>query len=236
MARAQPDVGTGNAATLRAKLRLVLPELTRAGERLFGHSRIHELYAEYLVATHWIIRASVPLMEAGRDRANALGDPVAAGLAAYLDEHIEEERDHDEWLLDDLAAIGRDRRTILAQPPSATAASCVGAQYYWIFHFHPVALMGYIGLLEGYPPTSAMIDDLMARTGFGAEAFRTLTSHSSLDPHHRAEFDAALDALPLTPEQTSVIGTSAMSTVSLMARVLDEVAGGTARMAAHGES
>jgi hypothetical protein len=227
-----PGVGTGNSATLRAKLRLVLPILANASERLFAHPRIHDLYAEYLVATHWIIRASVPLMQAARDRARALDGPVAAGLAEYLDEHIEEEREHDEWLLDDLGALGRDRRTILGQPPSATTASCVGAQYYWIFHFHPVALLGYIGLLEGYPPTPAMINGLMARTGYGPDAFRTLMAHAELDPHHRAEFDAALDALPLTPEQASVIGMSAMSSAHLMARALDEVAGGTARLAA----
>ena len=39
----------------------------------------------------------------------------------------------------------------------ATAAALVGAQYYWIRHVHPVALLGYVMLLEGYPPSAGTV-------------------------------------------------------------------------------
>jgi hypothetical protein len=221
------DAGTtaGGAAVLRAKIGLVLGGLTAAGERLVHHPRVRELYPEYLFASHCIVRASVPLMEIARDRALALGDedPVAAGLAAYLDDHIPEELDHDEWLLQDLELLHADRASVLARPPSATVASFVGAQYYWILHYHPVALMGYIALLEGYPPTPELIDRLVSATGYDRAAFRTLIAHATLDPEHRDEFDAALDALPLSAEQTTVVGVSALSSVGLMTRVVNEV-------------
>lgn len=218
---------TGNAARLRDTLGLVFGELVRAGERLVGHPRIHEAYPEYLFAGHCIIRASVPLMETARERARSLGpgEPVAAGLAEYLDEHIDEERDHDEWLLCDLEATGADRSAILARTPSPTIAAAVGAQYYWVLHHHPVALLGWIGLLEGYPPEPAMIDALMARTGFPPEAFRTLTAHAELDVHHGDELFETLDRLPLTEKQATVIGLNAMWSVHLLARAIDEVVG-----------
>jgi Iron-containing redox enzyme len=217
----------GNAERLRGTLGLVLGELLGAGERLMNHPRIRELYPEYLFTIHCVIRASVPLMETARDRARPMGhdDPVAAELADYLSAHIEEERDHDEWLLGDLETIGVDRAGVLARPPSPTVASAVGAQYYWVLHYHPVALLGWIGLLEGYPPTPRMIDELLARTGYGPEAFRTLTAHAELDPHHGDELFEALDRLPLTAGQSAAIGLSAISSVHLLARALDEVTG-----------
>ena len=213
------------AALLRTKVDLVFAAVQRAGRRLVDHPRIRELYPEYLVAAHGIVRASVPLMETARDRAllTAGEDPVAAGLAAYLEEHIPEERGHDEWVLQDLELLGFDRAGVLARPPSPSIAQFVGAQYYWILHFHPVAVLGYIALLEGYPPTPELVDKLVSATGYERATFRTLEVHASLDPGHREELDAALDSLPLTSEQSEVIGLSALSSVTNMARVIDEV-------------
>jgi hypothetical protein len=215
----------GNAERLRGTLGLVLGELLRAGERLVNHPRIRELYPEYLFTIHCVIRASVPLMETARDRARPMAhdDPVAAELADYLGAHIEEERDHDEWLLGDLETIGVDRVGILARPPSPTVASAVGAQYYWVLHYHPVALLGWIGLLEGYPPVTSMIDQLRARTGYPPEAFHTLAAHSELDVRHGDELFELVDRLPLTEGQSKVIGLNAMSSVHLLARSLDEL-------------
>ena len=227
IAPSQSTAGLGNAARVRGTLGLVFGELVRAGERFLDHPRIRELYPEYLFSVHSIIRASVPIMEMAREQALSIssGDPVAADLADYLVEHIEEERGHDEWLLGDLEAIGVDRRTVLARPPSPTVASAVGAQYYWIFNYHPVALLGWIALLEGYPPSPTTIDRLMARTGYPREAFRTLAVHAELDVRHGDELFERLDRLPLTEDQSTVIGLNAMSSVHLLARTIDELVG-----------
>lgn len=218
-------VSTGESARLRAKLELALPLLVDTGRRLWRHPRIRDLYPEYLVASHGVIRASVPLMETALERARAAAprDPAAAGLAAYLEHHVEEERGHDDWLLEDLQVLGRSREQVLSRPPSASVAALVGAQYYWIEHYHPVALLGYIGLLEGYPPTIADVGELMAQTGHEREAFRTLIRHAELDPLHREDFDEALDGLPLTPEQSAAVGLSALHSVNAYTRVLEDV-------------
>jgi hypothetical protein len=177
---------------------------------------------------HCIIRASVPLMETARKRAVELApnDPVSNALAPYLEEHIPEERDHDEWLLEDLALLGKDRSAILARPPSPTVAAAVGAQYYWILHYHPVALLGYIATLEGYPPSIELLDDLVDRTGNDRAAFRTLIAHAELDPGHRGELDTLLDGLPVTQEQATVMGLSALCSIRMLARAIDELRDG----------
>ena len=114
----------GEGALLRQKIRILLPDLVDASDRLVRHPQIAALYPEFLFTSHCIIRASVPLMEAGRARAAELAgsDPVAAGLATYLEGHIPEELHHDQWLLDDLETLGRARSDVLARPPSATVS------------------------------------------------------------------------------------------------------------------
>jgi hypothetical protein len=202
----------------------MLPALLGASRALINHPEVRDLYPEYLFTSHCIIRASVPLMKVAHRQARTMEDDGVSGpLANYLEKHIPEELDHDEWLLDDLEMLGHDRSTILSRPPSPTVAGLVGAQYYWIYHYHPVALLGYIALLEGYPPTVEMIDELVGRTGYAREAFRTMLRHAELDPGHKQELDEALDSLPLTSEQSAVLGLSAMYTTDLLSRAIEEV-------------
>jgi Iron-containing redox enzyme len=210
---------------LRRKIELVLPVLLGAGARLVDNPAARELYPDYLIASHGVIRASVPLMETalGRARAAAEQDPVAAGLAEYLEKHVDEEVGHDDWLLEDLDVLGRDRAEVLARPPSAAIASLVGAAYYWILHYHPVAVLGYIALLEGYPPSIGEVDRWMSSTGLPREAFRTLIRHAELDPLHRDELFEALDGLPLAPHHSAVIGLTALHSVHAFARLVEEL-------------
>ena len=107
--------------------------------------------------------------------------------------------------------------------PSPAVASLVGAQYYWILHHNPVAFLGYVGVMEGYPPTEELVATLMERTGFPREAFRTFSEHGELDPGHRDHLDRTLDALPLTERHEQVVGASAIATVALATRALEEL-------------
>jgi hypothetical protein len=148
---------------------------------------------------------------------------VAVGTAVYLSKHIPEERDHDTWLLDDLEQLGLNPTEELKRMPSLSAASLVGAQYYWINHYHPVCLLGYIAVLEGTPPTIPYFERVVARSGLPREAFSSLFRHAKLDPQHCAELDTAIDSLPLTAEHSQMLGISALQTVHLLTRVLDEL-------------
>jgi heme oxygenase-like protein len=167
-------------------------------------------------------------MEATRDRALDMSedDPVATPLAHYLEGHIVEEKDHDEWFLEDLEVLGWNRSTVLTRPPSSTVASMVGAQYYWVLHYHPVALLGFLTALESHPPSRPLIDELISRTGHSPKAFRTLIAHADLDPNHEAELNSLLDGLKLTPEQSAVLGLSGMHSLHMTALSVAEIVDG----------
>jgi hypothetical protein len=226
--RAATDTAAGSASQrLRAKIALVVAPYAEACRALFEHPRIAELWPEYLSVQHQIIRGTVPLTEATLEHARQLptSDPIGPPFVEYLKEHVDEERGHDDGLLDDLEALGRDRRAILAQVPSPTVASLVGCQYYWIFHHHPIAFLGYVAVMEGYPPQPELIETLIAETGHPREGFRTYAEHGQLDPGHRDHLDETLDSLPLAPEHEAIMGVSALATTMLAARAVEEVLG-----------
>ena len=222
---AGPQIAVPESTRLRRKLDLVLPELAGVTQRFLASPRISDLYVEYLISSHWIARASIPLMQTARERAMSIGikDPVGAALAPYLEGHIVEEMGHDEWFLEDLDVLGWNRAAVLTQPPSATVASLVGAQYYWVLHYHPVALLGFLTALESHPPSRPLIDELISRTGHPPEAFRTLIEHADLDPHHEAELYGLLNDLPLTAEQSSIIGLSGIHTLHMTAVSVQDI-------------
>jgi hypothetical protein len=165
----------------------------------------------------------VPLTRAALEEARRLDDTLGPPLAAYLEEHVDEELGHDETLLGDLELIGVRRAEVLAQVPSPSVAALVGQQYYWIHHHHPVSFLGYVALMEGYPPTPELIEVLVQRTGYPRAAFRTYVEHGELDPGHRDRLDRTLDALPLEKTHEVAIGLSAIGTAALAAKSLEEL-------------
>jgi hypothetical protein len=213
------------SARVRGGLASAVGPLTTACTALVEHPRLRELWPEYLVLQHQIIRATVPLTEAALERARALpeSDPLREPLAAYLAEHVDEELHHDDGLLDDLESLGVSRAKVLGRMPPPAVATLVGAQYYWIHHHHPVAFLGYVALMEGYPPTPELLEMLAARTGYPVEAFRTFDQHAELDPGHRDHLDRTLDALALTERDESAIVSSAATTAALAAKALLEI-------------
>jgi Iron-containing redox enzyme len=223
-----PAVEPATASTrLRAKIGLVIQPFSAACTELVDHPQLRELWPEYLIVQHQIIRATVPLTEAALEEARALPatDPLAAPLATYLREHVDEERGHDETLLDDLELLGARREDVLTRIPPASVAALVGAQYYWLRHHYLLALLGFVAVMEGYPPTPELVDTLVERTGYPRPAFRTFAEHAELDPGHRDHLDRVLDELPLTAEHEALLAISAISTAGLAARPLEELLG-----------
>lgn len=199
------------------------PELTGVTHLLVNHPKIPQLYRDYLVAYYGILRATIPLLQTARRQALARDGSASRTLASYLATHIEEEAGEDEWLLQDLEVLGVDRSTVLDHVPSPNVARLVGAQYYWVLHVDPVAVLGYLAALERDPPSLEFIDDLVERTGHDRTAFRTLIAHAERDPEHAEELDDLLDRIELTDEQWLIVSLSAMNSVHMLAMVLKEV-------------
>ncbi|MFE7142464.1 iron-containing redox enzyme family protein [Streptomyces sp. NPDC057644] len=215
-------MSTGASARLRTKLLLLEPEFRGATHHMWRPEGLLPRYRSYLCTMHAVIRASVPLMELALDRLRARaasGDPLAAPLAAYLAEHIREEEGHDAWLLEDLRAAGGRPEDALDPLPSPLVASLVGSQHYWIEHHHPVALLGYIAVLEGYAPAPGLTDRIARHTGLPAAALRTVREHSVLDTEHLDELYGLLDRLPLGRDREAAVAVSALHSLDALTRL-----------------
>ncbi len=207
--------------TLKDKLALVLPLLGTARKRFHEHPRIGALYPDYLFVMYSIVRATVPVMQHALARCLELAaqDAIAEKMIPFLEKHIREEN-HAHWVLEDAEVLGIPRAEMLRRTPPAAIAALVGSQYYWIDFAHPVALLGHIQVMEGYPPTSEQIDTLITRTGHPRSAFRSLERHGAIDAHHKDELCDVIDNLPLDRHHERLIGVNALASVELACEVI----------------
>jgi hypothetical protein len=215
----------GHSAVLRGKIDLLLPSIFAVAQRLWSSPALTDLYPRYLCMLHGAVRAIMPLMELALGRCQTLSDtdPVARSMVTYLHKHMREERGHDEWLCEDLAAIGHGPDKALRALPGPAVVNLVESQYYWINHYHPVCLLSHILVLEGYPPSHELVGVLIERAGYPRSGFRTLERHAVLDVRHRDVLMRTLDELPLSLELQSALDVSALHTVGSTSIAIEEV-------------
>ncbi|CAB4550293.1 MAG: iron-containing redox enzyme family protein [Actinomycetes bacterium] len=200
---------------LRLKLAMARSALDTASHSLFQGPGARQTYVDYLLTMHGVVRASVPLLErAVEECARRPDDPLCRALMGYYEHHRLEEWGHDRWLLDDLAVVGLDADDVLRRIPPATVAALVGPQFYWVAHDHPVALMGYLAVLEGAPASAELLDRMEEATGWPRAAFSTIERHAALDHGHRDDIDEQIDLLPLSERDEALIGVSLFQTVT----------------------
>lgn len=214
-----------NSQLIRSKMQLTCHPANEAFSQFWARPDLAEVIPAFLVTLQQIMRATVPLMEAARDEAARMAtrDPLCRHLRDYYGNHVSEEMDHDIWALEDLEEAGYPRDIVLNMLPLGDIASMMGAQYYWIHHFHPVMMLGCIAVLEGGPPSDALINKLERESDLPTEAFRTYRFHGSVDPHHRDDLDKALDEMPLTRRNLGLIGISATHTANTLADIVSRI-------------
>lgn len=213
---------------LRLTLRLVEPRLDRAGAALWLHPRLPALLPAYFTRLVASMRAAIDVMEAAAERCRALapGDEVAARLVPYWERHIEEERGHDLWVLEDLAALGHDASAAATAAPTPDVAELMGTLYYWIHHAHPVGLLGYFALIEGTPVPEATLDEVRRRHGLPRASLRAFYRHAVMDREHGDELFALLDRLPLRREHERSVGLTAITSAGQLSRILEALVDG----------
>ena len=93
---------------LRAKIRLAEPYLLDVSDQFWTHPQLAEMFPEFLFMMHSIIRSSVSLINAAAVSAQRRADldPVCQKIVSYYTTHALEEAHHDDWLLEDIVAMG----------------------------------------------------------------------------------------------------------------------------------
>jgi hypothetical protein len=197
--------------------------LTDLIHEVWYHPRLGELYPELLFALLGVMRASVPVMRLAAVRSGELGDDrLCKPLRDYYAEHAKEEEGHEEWLLADLESMGISRDRALQRLPYPSVAALVGTQYYWIEHAHPVAVLGYLAVLE-QPAEAAFLKEVRERTGIPLTSMSCHQKHAELDLGHVAEFDTLLGSLSLARQEEELIMVSAITTIGHLERVFADI-------------
>ena len=211
-----------HSALLRAKIELAQPRLQGTAQRFWRHARVEEVFERHLQNLYFTVSSSRPLLERALERSRMLnGDAVARSLIPYFEEHIIEEEGHDEWVLDDLEVLGVPREQVKRQVPAPAVAALTGSQYYYIDHAHPVSLVAYQAVVEGYPPRKEFLDGIVERTQITRQALGSFYKHAEIDRQHGEALWQMLDALPLDDSHVSLLGMNAFLCVDLIARLME---------------
>lgn len=144
------------------------------------------LYAAYLTNVfHYARHSSTVIAMAGARCVRTHPE-----LARYLLVHAGEELGHEQWALEDLAALGIAADKVRSSRPVPACAAMIGYEYYVAGHANPVGLFGWLYTLE------AMGDELggqIARAvgsrlgGSGGRGVKFLAGHGIADHAHTAD-------------------------------------------------
>jgi pyrroloquinoline quinone (PQQ) biosynthesis protein C len=150
-------------------------------------------YGAFLTEAYHHVKHTVPLLMACGARLPERHEWLRRGVAEYIDE----EYGHEQWNLNDLAAIGHDAEAVRRGKPSFATELMVSYAYDTIARRNPVGFFGMVLVLEG---TSAAIatraaEIVMAKLEVPKRACSYLLSHGSLDQQHVGHFDALIDRI-----------------------------------------
>ncbi|MCG3170594.1 MAG: hypothetical protein CALGDGBN_02161 [Pseudomonadales bacterium] len=165
-------------------------------------------YVSFLTQAYHHVRHTVPLLMATGARLDARQEWLREAVADY----IAEERGHQEWILDDIAACGFDREAARNSSPSAATELMVAYAYDTVNRVDPLGFFGMVYVLEG---TSVAVATRAAgrireQLGLPKRAFSYLESHGSLDVGHTQFFESLIDRLDEEREREPIVHAARM--------------------------
>ena len=116
----------------------------------------------------------------------------------YLYEHMQEESGHEEWVLNDLEAVGVAPSETRAHAPSANTLALTGYNYWAADRRHPCSVLGMMYALEviasvyGGTFSSAIRDSLMLE---GERGVSFISSHATMDADHMVSLRKILNTV-----------------------------------------
>ena len=163
-----------------------------------------DLYVDFLASAYHHVRHTCPLLGLALSRCDLDDAAYRAGLLAYLDE----EKGHEEWILDDIRALGGDADRVRQTLAPLAVRVMVAYANYAIEHISPYALLGMVHVLEGMSVALARAAAGAIGATLAADSqaggFSYLNSHGHLDESHVELFAKLLDQID-TPDRREVV-------------------------------
>ena len=149
-------------------------------------------YRAFLHDLYHIVWHFCPIMATAAARC----DDRLRDIRYELYERIEEEKGHENWVLEDIGAVGGDVARAGAMAPSAPVQAMIGFNYYAAERVHPCSVLGMLYVLEVVASVyGGKVADSIARAlgrETGAGGFRFLSSHATMDADHMAKLNVLL--------------------------------------------
>ena len=160
-------------------------------------------YVAFLTEAYYHVRQTVPLLMACGSRLTERH----RWLQDAITEYIEEERGHDRWILNDIAACGADSASVEVGEPNFYTEMMVSYAWDSVMRGNPASFFGMVLVLEGTSVNLAtpMAQLIRQRLQLPEQAMSYLTSHGSLDQEHIQFFAKLMDQLSDPADQQAVI-------------------------------
>ena len=161
-----------------------------------------EQYVAFLTEAYHHVKHTVPLLMACGSRLSESHGWLRSAIAEYIDE----ERGHEEWILNDIAACGGDAEAVRRGAPAPATELMVAYVYDFIARRNPIGFFGMVHVLEGTSTALATnaAEVIRGALGLPPEAFTYLTSHGTLDQEHVRFFAGLMDRLEDPVDQAAV--------------------------------
>jgi pyrroloquinoline quinone (PQQ) biosynthesis protein C len=168
-----------------------------------------ERYRALLLELYHVVWHFNPVCAAAASRMDDKLQPVRH----FLYEHMHEETGHEDWVLNDLQAIGVAPEASRAHAPSVHTLALNGYNYWAADRRHPCSVLGMLYALEviasvyGGPFASAIREALLLE---GQQGVSFIDSHATMDAQHMAELRTLMnrvhddEALAAVVESTRV--------------------------------
>ena len=153
-----------------------------------------ERYRNLLLELYHVVWHFNPVCAAAASR---VGD-AHKQVRYFLYDHMNEEKGHEEWVINDLDAMGVKVEQALAYQPSQYLLALNGYNYWSADRRHPCSVLGMMYTLEvvasvyGGPMTAAITDSLLLQ---GDRGISFISSHATMDAEHMAELRVILNTL-----------------------------------------
>lgn len=160
-------------------------------------------YVAFLHEAYHHVCHTVPLLRACQAALPARHD----WLRAPLDEYVDEEQGHDEWILDDVRACGGDADAVRHGRAGHATEVMVAYAYDTIARRNPLGFFGMVHVLEGTSATLALLaaDRIQQPLRLPDAAFSYLRSHGTLDQQHTAHFARLMDRIDDARDQADIV-------------------------------
>lgn len=175
-------------------------------ERCFKGDIKTDDYVAFLSQAYHHVKHTVPLMMSVGARLTEDKEWLREATAEY----IEEELGHQEWILNDIAACGKNKEAVRVSSPSFATELMVSYAYDLINRINPLGFFGMVHVLEGTSIAMAdnAADNLQSALGLPDTAFSYLRSHGSLDIEHVKFFEELMNKINNKEEQDLIVNSA----------------------------